>query len=51
MPLGIDTARLSLRQFEAEDWRALHEHYADLECTKFTFGRALSEGESWRAMA
>ncbi len=51
VPLSIDTERLVLRQFAAEDWRALHEHYSDLECTKFTFGRALSEGESWRAMA
>jgi RimJ/RimL family protein N-acetyltransferase len=51
VPLSINTARLTLRQFVIEDWRALHEHYSDLECTKFTFGRALSEGESWRAMA
>jgi RimJ/RimL family protein N-acetyltransferase len=51
VPLSINTERLVLRQFVAEDWRALHEHYSDLECTKFTFGRALSEGESWRAMA
>ena len=51
VPLGISTARLMLRQFAAEDWRALHEHYSDVECTKFTFGRALTEGESWRAMA
>lgn len=34
-----------------QDWPALHEHYADPECTKFTFRRALTEGESWRAMA
>jgi RimJ/RimL family protein N-acetyltransferase len=51
IPLVVQTPRLTLRQFAGEDWRALHEHYSDLECTKFTFGRALSEGESWRAMA
>ncbi|MEP7057945.1 MAG: GNAT family N-acetyltransferase [Caldimonas sp.] len=51
VPLTIDTARLTLRQFAADDWRALHEHYSDLECTRFTFGRALTEGESWRAVA
>lgn len=49
--LTLDTERLVLRQFEAEDWRVLHEHYSDPECTRFTFGRALSEGETWRAMA
>lgn len=47
----LGTERLTLRQFEPDDWRALHEHYSNLECTRFTFGRALSEGESWRAMA
>jgi len=51
VPVSIDTPRLTLRQFVAQDWRALHEHYSDLECTRFTFGRALTEGESWRAMA
>jgi RimJ/RimL family protein N-acetyltransferase len=29
----------------------MHEHYSDIECTRFTFGRALTEGESWRAVA
>ena len=51
VPLTIDTPRLTLRQFVADDWKALHEHYSDLECTRFTFGRALTEGETWRAMA
>ena len=51
VPLTIDTARLTLRQFAADDWKALHDHYSDLECTRFTFGRASTEGESWRAMA
>jgi RimJ/RimL family protein N-acetyltransferase len=47
----IDTERLTLRQFGPDDWRAMHEHYSDLECTRFTFGRALTEGESWRTVA
>lgn len=47
----INTERLTLRQFEPDDWRAMHEHYSDIECTRFTFGRALTEGESWRAVA
>lgn len=29
----------------------MHEHYSDPECTAHTFRRALTEGESWRAMA
>ncbi len=29
----------------------MHAHYSDPECTAFTFGRVLTEGESWRAMA
>lgn len=51
LPLQLKTARLHLRQFAHVDWSSLHEHYSDPECTKFTFGRALSEGESWRAMS
>ena len=51
VPRRIETLRLVLREFVHEDWSALHEHYSDPECTKFTFRRALSEGESWRAMA
>jgi len=47
VPQSIDTSRLVLRQFVADDWKTLHEHYSDLECTRFTFGRALTEGESW----
>ncbi len=29
----------------------MHEHYSDAECTRFTFGRALDESQSWRAVA
>jgi RimJ/RimL family protein N-acetyltransferase len=49
-PPFIRTTRLHLRQFKHDDWVSLHEHYGDLECTKYTFGRVLTEGESWRAM-
>ncbi len=51
MPLRIETVRLILRQFTHTDWPALHAHYSDPKCTQFTFRRALSEGESWRAMS
>ena len=50
-PPTLITSRLTLRQFQHEDWSAMHEHYSDPDCTKFTFGRALTEGESWRALA
>ena len=51
LPPSISTARLTLRQFLHDDWPAMHAHYADPECTRFTFRRALTEAESWRAMA
>ncbi|MBI3729561.1 MAG: GNAT family N-acetyltransferase [Burkholderiales bacterium] len=51
IPESLETTRLQLRMFREEDWLALHEHYSDPECTSFTFRRALTEGESWRAMA
>lgn len=51
VPQQLDTPRLILRQFVHEDWPAMHAHYGDAECTRYTFGRALTERESWRAMA
>ena len=51
IPLTLATPRLTLRQFVHDDWPAMHQHYADPECTRYTFRRALTEGESWRAMA
>jgi len=51
VPLQFETPRLSLRPFVHADWPALHELYGDPEATRFTFRRALTEGESWRAMA
>ncbi|WP_374352094.1 GNAT family N-acetyltransferase [Chitinimonas sp.] len=50
-PSELRTPRLLLRQFVHDDWPAMHDHYRDPECTAYTFRRALSEGESWRAMA
>ena len=51
IPKVVETERLRLRSFLLGDWRALHRHYSDPVCTKYTFRRALTEGESWRAMA
>lgn len=51
IPRRIETSRLVLREFTHADWPAMHAHYSDPECTRFTFRRVLTEGESWRAMA
>ncbi len=51
VPETIETERLVLRTFREEDWRPLHEHYSDEECTRFTFRRALTEAETWYTVA
>jgi len=51
IPIELETRRLRLRRFLLDDWQPLHRHYSDIECTRFTFGRGLTEGESWRAMS
>ncbi|KAB2967690.1 GNAT family N-acetyltransferase [Zoogloea sp.] len=51
IPSRLESERLSLRMFREEDWRALHALYASADATRYTLGRALSEGESWRMTA
>lgn len=51
IPPQLETARLRLRTFVDADWLALHEHFSDVECTRYTFRRALTEAATWRAMA
>lgn len=51
IPERLETARLILRPFREEDWQAMHRHYSDPACTRYTVGRSLSEGESWRLTA
>lgn len=51
VPQQLETERLILRQFQNNDWRELYAYYADSEVTKYTVGRALTEGETWRTMA
>ncbi|WP_299773606.1 GNAT family N-acetyltransferase [uncultured Pseudoteredinibacter sp.] len=51
VPEQIETERLILRQFKDEDWKDLHEYYSSEEATRYTVGRAFSEGESWRIMS
>lgn len=36
---------------EENDWVALHRYYSDAECMKYTLGRVLTEGDSWRTIA
>lgn len=51
IPQTLETGRLLLRMFRDDDWRGLHEHFSDPECTRYTFRRALTEAATWRAMA
>lgn len=51
IPTRLETDRLLLRTFVDDDWRGLHEHFSDPECTRYTFRRALTEAATWRAMA
>ena len=50
-PLRLESQRLILRPFVEADWRRMHAHYSHPECTRYTLGRVLSEGESWRLTA
>ena len=51
IPEKLETERLVLRMFKNEDWRDLHKYCSDEESTKYTYGHALTEGETWRTMA
>jgi RimJ/RimL family protein N-acetyltransferase len=50
VPERLETGRLLLRQFADADWHGLHDYFGDAEATGFTWGRALSTGETWRTM-
>jgi len=51
LPTHLTSERLQLRPFVEADWRGMHRHYSDPACTRYTLGRVLSEGESWRLTA
>lgn len=51
IPVRLETERLILRTFREADWRDLHTYYSDPECTRYTVGKPLSEGGTWRTMA
>lgn len=50
VPSQLETERLILRPFQDEDWKALYHYYCSAEATRYTVGRSLSEGETWRIM-
>ncbi len=50
VPEEINTERLCLRQFKESDWIGLHKYYSSELATTFTMGKAMTEGETWRAM-
>jgi len=51
IPEQLETKRLILRMARLDDWKAIHEYYADPECTKYTTRRPLNENESWQKLA
>ena len=50
MPIKFETERLILRIFNENDWLDLHDYYSNIETTKYTLGRVLTQGETWRTM-
>lgn len=50
IPETLETERLTLRQFRESDWRDLHRYYSSELSTRFTVGRAFTEGETWRTL-
>jgi len=51
IPESIESDRLILRTFQEADWKDLFPYYSDAEATRYTIGRTLTEGETWRTMA
>ncbi|MDE2441303.1 MAG: GNAT family N-acetyltransferase [Betaproteobacteria bacterium] len=51
IPTRIESERLILRMFCEDDWRSMHLHYSNPECTRHTLGRVATEGDSWRLTA
>lgn len=51
IPESLSTQRLEMKKVTIEHWPELHQYYSDVEGTRYTTGRALTEGESWRLVA
>ena len=50
IPEQLETKRLILRMPRLDDWKDIHEYYADPECTTYTTRRPLTESESWEKL-
>lgn len=51
IPEELSTNKLFLRKPVETDWEPLTHYYADVECMKYTRGRALADWEVWRSVA
>lgn len=51
IPQQLETERLVLEKITIDHWQPLHRYYADEEGTRYTTGKPLTEGESWRLVA
>ena len=51
VPVELETERLRLRQWQLDDWPHFRRYAGDPEATRYTYGGALDEGQSWRIMA
>ena len=51
IPQSIETDRLLMEKVDISHWQSLHRYYCDEAATRFTTGKALTEGESWRLVA
>ena len=51
IPTELTTERLKLRIPEENDWKDLYAYYSDMECMRYTAGRALADWEVWRQVA
>jgi RimJ/RimL family protein N-acetyltransferase len=51
IPSSLETPRLTLRQFQEEDWDALHRIFEDEECVRYTIGAPLERWQTWRTLA
>ena len=51
IPEIVNTERLKLRLFKENDWQDLFSYYSDEDCMRYTTGRALTDWETWRAVA
>jgi RimJ/RimL family protein N-acetyltransferase len=51
IPQTLESERLKMRMFQENDWKDLHDYFGDLECGRYTSGRALQEHETWQKVA